>query len=194
MADYVLPQNLRDTFAAFYVTKDQVPFILDVKCIIYPIFQKRKRTSYLHEALCQLCMTLMDERDKLCSFSAISYASPVFAEDGARNHNDCLQFFETLCEELLKYKDDHGAVIIEHLKEVAKFVVIFNDVHVMRINVVHYLFEALFEYLISYSQNELSDTRFCPCDTFRRSGDCHCPIEDIAQNDLNSDDDNVFCK
>ena len=31
MADYVLPQKLRDSFAALYVTTDSLPYVLDIK-------------------------------------------------------------------------------------------------------------------------------------------------------------------
>ena len=187
MADYVLPQKLRDSFAALYVTTDCLPYVLDIKCKVYEICRQGKRSAYLHQALTQLCLTILNEQEKLCKLSQLTYRSPVYRETGERTHNDCLQFFQLVCEEFLKNEEAKCDDICEHLKEVATYVTLFNGVIAMRINCVHRLFDALFEYLCSYSPHEEFGARVCECETFRRSGDCNCPIEDIAKDD----DDNM---
>ena len=188
MVDYKLPQKLRDTFAALYVTTEPLPYALDVKCKLYEICSKGERSSYLHQALSQLCLDIMNQRETFCSLTQISYPSPVFSETDKRTRDNCLEFFEIICDEFLKYEEAKSDDIVNHLRELAKYVIIFNDVIEMRINVVHHLFEDVFEYLCVYPSEKDFYAASCDCDTFHKSGDCACPIEDIVKNDMITDE------
>ena len=187
MTTYSLPERLRKTFATLFVVKGPLPYALDVKCRIHGLLSKGHRAAYVHQALSQFCMVMLQNKDILCGVAERGFASPVYSEAGPFVTDDCLEFFDELYTEFEKNDEVMCDVICLHLRDLAKYLIFFNDVREIRIASVISLLEAAFDCLCDYQLGKDSDTKLCTCETYRKSGDCGC-----APNVFDSDteDDN----
>lgn len=191
MAVYDLPHKLRDSFAALFVSKDPLPYGEEVQCIIHSILNKGYRSVYLHQALSQFCNLMKNDVQKQYLLSERSFYSPVYSEVTFLTHADCIQFFKELCSEILTNEEIKSDVIFLHLTELAKYLIVFNEVRQVRIERVNSLFDALFDFLHGYTPYEHSDTNLCTCKLYPKNEVCNCPIDVIVKNVLDSDDDNI---
>lgn len=169
---YVPPEKLHDDFTALFVSDDALPTDLDVM----NIFRQKLHGScnaYLRQALWTFCMRMMDVTDSLYFTAQITLLTPVHSEPRKFTREACLQFFDELCQEILK-PNNKIDVICAHFADIAKFWMFFTNMTESRLCSINSLFHTLFHFLDEYKLQKYDEPKLCLCELYMKTGKCSC--------------------
>ena len=168
-------------FSSLFVAK-RVPFQLDINCELSTIIDKYVRVPYFTQAMSAFSMHMMDMKNDLLTLSSQSFPSKYFSVGGVKklNEGSSLKFFEHLSKSFMDHSEDMFDEIVIYFCELAKCVVLFNNVKEVRIRSIVILFSDVFDVVTSYKPISF-DERMCTCEDFSRSGDCFCHITDLQE-------------
>ena len=179
---YVIPEVLSETFTALLICNGALPLALDVQCVINAELNKGNGTNYLHMALSQFCVLMMNHysaHSLLCtSYFSGDITAPINVSSSDSKEKG-IQFFEELCSELLCHGENDCDNIMYHLCDLSDRLITEHEVGGKRLKDLHSLFHSIFEFLCHYVPPPSWNTRHCHCETYARNGDCHCEVMDI---------------
>ena len=102
-AEYTLTNVLCETFAALLICNDGLPDALDIKYVLNTRLNEENRTDYLHMALSQFCVGMMNHYSQHSMMTTSFFSSTCISGDD--NKDKCIQFFDELCTEIFPIHD-----------------------------------------------------------------------------------------
>lgn len=176
-------QTFRNSVSALLLSKT-LPTALDIYEKISDVLNHHyHRAAYLHQALCEFSLRLLNEDFKLCEATELSFNSTQFGKQGL---HECLppeEFFNLLCKEICDRQEVAFDELFKIFLEELNYVIVFNNVKEQRIKDIMFLFRNLFACLTTFQPHNPCynfAVRPCTCDTFLAAGDCDCIIEDLS--------------
>ena len=179
---YVIPAVLCESYTALFICSSATSLALDVKCVINKELNKGNRTNYLHMALSQFCILMMNHctmhtvMTEDCANDGITVPINVSTSDSKERG---VQFFEELCSELLRHGENDCDDILYSVCHLSDNLIREHEIGEAKLKDLQSLYHSIFEFLCHYVPPPSWNTRYCQCETYARSGDCYCEIMDI---------------
>ena len=170
-----MPKSLSESFTSLLIYEGALPRTLDVKRVLNSRINKRYRASHLHMGLCHFCVMMMKHYSQQPMRTKIYYHSDNISD----NKDKCIQFFEELCTEIIFHEENELNDIFSHLIELSKKLIVMHEVGGKRLTELLSLYESIIDFLLIYQHTPAWFTRYCPCETYHKSGECNCEIKDV---------------
>ena len=174
-AEYTLSEVLYEGLTALYKCNCVLPHILDVTCLLNERLNKEIRTKYLHMALSQFCVRMLNRYSQQCMSTTSYFNSASINGDICDNKDKCIQFFDDLCTEILYYEDNESD-FLSILSDKSDILIVEHGVGEKRLKDLNSLYVSIFKFLCTYPHSPIWDTKYCQCETYSYSGDCNCEI------------------
>ena len=150
-AVYNMPDILYETFTALVMCNGTLPQALDIQCVLNARLNQGIRTNYLHMALSQFCVMMMNHYSQECILTTSCFHSASISGDISDNTDKCIRFFDKLCTEILCHGENESDTIFFRLHEVSKKLILEHGVGEKRLKDLHSLYESLFRFLCAYA-------------------------------------------
>ena len=195
----LITDDLKNAFVSLFIAFDGVPNTIDINAELQKAFMKietKKEANDILNGICSIVHALMTSKEffeeaKKVSFSSVLYKSHQFFTDKESAQQLIPELVQYIRMRPNQWQIDDMAM---WLQELAFHTLVFNNTANDRIEKVMKVFSDVFDYTTTYkAYNYRSDhdSRICECDTYKKSGDCDCPIKDV--NDASDSDVSWDC-